>query len=82
MIRFGEEDMAILFLVRCFTDHGKIQQALVQLFRNLLRIPACDMIAQVRIELFERMDLSGKIADLIGLRETEVNIPAGDVVQR
>ena len=40
------------------------------------------MIAQVRIRLFECMDLSGQVADLVGFRQTKIQIPAGDIVKR
>ena len=40
------------------------------------------MVTKVRVHLFEFADLPCEVADLPGLRETEVKISAGDIIQR
>ena len=40
------------------------------------------MVTKIRVHLFEFADLPCEVADLPGLRETEVKISAGDIIQR
>ena len=74
--------MVILAVIRCFADHGEVQEPLVQLFRHLLGVAAGDVVAQIRIQFLKPADLPGEIADLIRFRQSEIDVPAGDIIQR
>ena len=56
-------------------------QSLIQLFRDLLRISAGDMIPEIRIGFLKEANLSGQMTDLIGLCQSEIDIAAGDIIQ-
>ena len=45
-------------------QHGKVEDAFVQLFRNLLGIAAGDMIMQAGADFLELSDCGGQIPDL------------------
>ena len=81
-IGLREEERVILARIGGFTQHGEIQQPLVQLFRDLLRVAAGDVKTQAGAAALQRVQLPRQIADLIGFRQAEIQLAAGDIVQR
>ena len=82
IIRFRKQDVIILSLIRCFAYHSKIQETFIQLFSDLFCVAAGDVVAKIRIQFLKLPYLSRQITDLIGLGKTEVDVSAGDIIQR
>ena len=67
--------------VRFFSEDNKVQKPFLQLFRNLLRIPTGNVVTEVRVRLFECMDLAGEKTDLVGFCQAEIKITTRDIIQ-
>jgi 2-(3-amino-3-carboxypropyl)histidine synthase len=77
----GMEAYIIVFLdVRQLCKHDEIQQAFVELIGYLLCVTAGDVVVQIRKYLFEFFDRAGQIADLKGLRKTQIQFSAAYIV--
>ena len=61
-------------------QHSKVNDAFVQLFRNLLSIAAGDVIMQTGANLFELSDCGGEIPNLVRFGQTEINIAAQNII--
>jgi len=77
-----EKDVVIFSFIRRFTDHREVQKPFIQFFRDLLRISAGDVIPKIGIGFLKGADLPRQVTDLIGLRQAEIDIAAGDIIQR
>ena len=78
----GKDQRLIFGAVRCFHQYSKIQQALIQFLRDLLCVAAGDMVMQFRVLLLKFLNGPCQQSDLIGFSQAQIDIPAGDVVQR
>ena len=65
-IRFWKSYKFVLVPVRFFSEDNKVQKPFLQLFRNLLRVAAGDVVLQLRILLLQGFNRICNILDLIG----------------
>ena len=80
-IRLRKDEGFIFSCIRDFGQYREVQQTFVKLFRNLLRVPAGNVVMEVRVRLFECMDLAGEKTDLVGFCQAEIKITTRDIIQ-
>ena len=70
----------VFFPVGLFHNDPEIQKPLVQLFRNLFRIAAGNMVMQSRVLLPAKADYAGKITNLERFGTSEINVAAQNII--
>ena len=81
-VAFGKGQIFVSAAVRQFCQNDKVQDPLVQLFGDLFRIPAGDVVVEAGIAELELPDGPGQIFDLEGFRQSQIQLSSAYVIQR